>query len=142
MKPYFLLAALLSFATVLSAQNKDEVVLKKLNESWINAYPNRDTATLNRILAADFILINPAGTKMTKAAVLHNTAFSQNQILTAKVDTVEVRLLHDVGIVNAKASFTFKSGDKETSGKTCYMDVYEKRAGKWVAVAAHVSSLE
>jgi hypothetical protein len=139
MKHYIFLLATFALSHAASAQNKDSELLKKLNEEWISSYPTKDTLKMNSIFADDFVLINPSGVKMTKRDIFSNLAHSTNPVLTAKVDSVEIRLFHNIGIVNAKASFTFKSGE---AGKTCYMDVYEKRAGKWVAVAAHVTSLQ
>jgi hypothetical protein len=37
--------------------------------------------------------------------------------------------------------FTYEDKGKQTSGKTDYLDVYEKRKGWWVAIAAHVTYL-
>jgi hypothetical protein len=37
--------------------------------------------------------------------------------------------------------FTYEDKGKQTSGKTDYLDVYEKRKGRWVAIAAHVTYL-
>ena len=34
-----------------------------------------------------------------------------------------------------------KADNKTSIIKTCYMDVYEKRNGRWQAVAAHVTRL-
>lgn len=47
------------------SQNKDIEDLTKLNQDWINSYVTKDTATLNKIFADDFVLISPTGAKMT-----------------------------------------------------------------------------
>ncbi len=123
------------------SQGSDIELLKSLNASWIGSYPTKDRATLDRILAADFILINPKGVKVTKQGLLSNL---QNLgIATATVDSVEVRLLgKTVGTVTGYVTFTIKSDDKEEVRRTCYLDIYEKRKGRWVAVNAHVTSLD
>jgi uncharacterized protein (TIGR02246 family) len=138
-----LLALLLGYSTPLLAQTDDINTLKQLNEAWIHAYPGKDTATMSRIFADDLVLTNPAGAKITKQMILRNVVSGGQQVLTAKVDSVDVRLLGNaVGLVTATASFTFSSDGKKVAGRTCYLDVYEKRNGRWVAVAAHVTSLQ
>jgi uncharacterized protein (TIGR02246 family) len=122
------------------SQNKDIETLKKLNQNWINSYPKKDTATLDKIFADDLILISPGGIKMTKNDILNNVV--KQEIMSTNVDSVNVRLLTDnVGIVTAYATFVSKAEDKEMTGQTCYQDVYVKRKGKWFAVAAHVTLL-
>jgi len=66
MKCFFLPAATLFLSTLALAQKNDIATLKKLNDSWLAAYPKGDTAILSKILADDFILVNPAGVKQTK----------------------------------------------------------------------------
>ena len=65
MKCFFLPAAALFLSTLVMAQKNDIATLEKLNYSWLAAYPKRDTAILSKILADDFILVNPAGAKKT-----------------------------------------------------------------------------
>jgi len=137
----FIGALLLFYSSFSFAQSNDVEALKKLNEDWIHSYPGKDTATLSKIFADDMIMITPNGTRMSKKEQLINTASPGQQIESANVDSVEVRLLGNVGLVMAKASFVSKAGGKEMTGQTCYLDVYEKRNGKWVAVAAHVTLL-
>jgi ketosteroid isomerase-like protein len=122
------------------AQNKEIETLTKLNQSWIASYPNKDAATLKNILADDFVLINGKGAKMTKADIIGN--LSKMQIISAHVDSASVRLLNaETGIVTGYASFVLKDAGKETTGRTCYQDVYVKRNEKWQAVSAHVTNL-
>lgn len=124
------------------AQTDDIATLKMLNAAWIHAYPGKDTATLSRILADDLVLINPAGVSMSKTKILSNIMSGTQRILSSKVDSVAVRMLSEnIGLVTATASFTFETGGRKSTGRTCYMDVYQKRNGRWVAVAAHVTSL-
>jgi uncharacterized protein (TIGR02246 family) len=124
-----------------SAQSDDVAAIKALNTAWIHAYTTKDTAIVSHIWADDMILINPAGKKMTKPEMLHNMA-SGPDIQSAVVDTADVRLLGNVGLIMAHVSFAFTVDGKVTTGHTGYLDVYEKRKGKWVCVAAHVTSLD
>ena len=128
------------FSQTVFSQSKDIKILKKLNSDWINSYPTKDTATLNKIFANDFVLISHNGTKMTKNDIINN--LSKQETVSVKIDSVEVKLLTDnVGVVTAYATFVLKSDGKEMTGKNCYQDIYMKRENKWVAVNAHVTLL-
>jgi ketosteroid isomerase-like protein len=135
-----LLAALLLAAGTGYCQSNDTDSLKALNAMFIHGLMTRDTARLSRIFADDFILINPSGGRRTKRDVL-NGFITAPPFLSCEVDTVEVRLYGKIGLVLASAVFTTGNNGKRTTGKTNYLDVYEKRKGRWVAIAAHVTYL-
>jgi ketosteroid isomerase-like protein len=143
MKALLYLTALLIFLSIRSSgQNPDIETLKKLNRGFLNSIVNRDTATLNKILADDFILINPGGIKRNKADNL-SSALTSNQKISVDIDSVEVRLLSgEVALVTAWTNNKISADNKETKFKICYQDVYMKRRNKWVAVAAHVSLVQ
>ena len=123
------------------AQNKDVETLKKLNADWIASYVTKDSATMSRIFADDLVLTNPGGKAMSKKEILNGLMSPGQQFLSTKVDTVDVRLFGNIGIINAKITGVIKANDKTITVRTCYMDVYEKRKGRWYAVAAHVTLL-
>ncbi len=136
---FFLLAGFIIYQNVFS-QNKDIEELSKLNKDWLNSYPTRDTALLSNILADDFILISPSGTKMSKVDVIHNV--TTQEALYVNIDSIDIRLLTpDVGLISAYLSFKTNPTDKKIAAKNCYQDVYVKRKGRWFAVAAHVTLL-
>ena len=124
------------------AQNKDAETLKKMNANWIASYVTRDSTTMSRIFADDLVLTNPGGRAMSKKEILKSLMSPNQQFLSTKVDTVSVRLFGNIGIIDAKITGVVKVDDKTITSRTCYMDVYEKRKGRWYAVAAHVTSLD
>jgi uncharacterized protein (TIGR02246 family) len=128
------------FSQACFSQAKEIEILKNLNRDWINSYPTKDSATLNKIFADDFVLINHKGTRMTKRNIIGN--LDKQKIMSAKIDSVDVKLVtDDVGVVTAYSTFVLISDGKEMTGKNCYQDIYVKRKGKWVAVTAHVTLL-
>src|ERR1700743_1447011 len=141
MKNLFVLIGIL-FSCNCLAQNNDAEALKKLNADWIGAYVTKDTATMSRIFADDLVLTNPSGKAMGKKEILNNLVAPGTEYLSTKVDTVSVRLFGNIGIINAKITGTVKSNGNTSTFRTCYMDVYEKRKGRWYAVAAHVPLLD
>jgi uncharacterized protein (TIGR02246 family) len=124
-------------------QTEDAAILKKLNADWIASYVTRDTATMSRVFADDLVLTNPSGKTFHKQDILKGVMSQGQQILTSKVDTVSARLFGtSIGIINAEITVSAKVNDETSTVRTNYMDVYEKRRGRWYAVAAHVTLLQ
>ena len=122
------------------SQNKDAMALMDLNQAWLGCYPTRDTVQLGRILADDFRLISPSGAKIFKMDDMKNVAKSDT--ISIEIDSVDVRpLTMDVAIITGYASIATNPSAKAIPTRNCYQDVYVKREGKWVAVAAHVTVL-
>jgi|SRR6185295_7022378 len=144
MKVVLLLGALnVIFSFNSFGQSQDIGTIKQLNQDWLNALPKRDSSTLSKILADDFIMIGANGSTQTKKDNLANLMSPSIETKSVEIDSVKARLLTtDVGMVTAWTSFVLSINGKEMTGKNCYQDVYMKRKNKWVAVSAHVTLLE
>ena len=142
MKRIFIFIFLLSAAQSIIAQSADIDTLKKLNKDFGNSIVRRDSATLSKILSDDFLMINPAGNKLTKKDNLNMVSSSNIEFTSLTIDSVNIRIITpNVAIVNCWQTFTYKTGGKEMTGKNCYQDIYEKRKNRWQAVSAHVTML-
>jgi len=131
---------MLSYAS--TAQSSDDETIKMLNKNFLDAIVNRDSAALGKVLANDFLMVNAAGIKRTKADNLNNAVQPGVKILSDHIDSVQVRMItNDVGILSAWTTFEIEAGGKKTIGKNCYQDIYAKRNGVWLAVSAHVTML-
>lgn len=124
------------------SQNKVRQEILTLNEQWLGSYSTRDTATLNRIFADDFILISPKGVKMKKQDIIKNVMSPNQKTISIHTDSADVRLFENSGLLTAYTTFVLLVDGKEIKGTNCYSDLYVKRKGKWVAVAAHVTLLK
>ena len=95
---------------------------------------------LAAILAEDFILISPNGSKWTKQAMINN--LEKQELISINIDSVNTRLLtENTAILTAYTSFVMKIDGKNVDAKNCYQDVYLKRKNRWQAVSAHVTLL-
>ncbi|HJV20177.1 MAG TPA: nuclear transport factor 2 family protein [Sediminibacterium sp.] len=136
------LLSILLLAIFQSAFSQDHEIeeLKKLNQDWLNSYAKKDTATLSKVFADDFVLVSPKGAKMTKRDIISN--LDKQETVSVTIDSIDVRLLTDeVGLITCYTTFVLKMDGKDVIGQNCYQDVYVKRKGKWFAVAAHVTLL-
>ena len=109
--------------------------LVRLNQDYIKAVRTSDVALFEQILAADFLCTLPDGTLIDRARFLAHAA-QPYTLRSLEAHDVVVRVLGDVAIVHARTTFTRPDG---TAGSGRYTDVWARRDGRWVAVAAHVT---
>jgi hypothetical protein len=122
MKFSAILGALLLCATSLVADDRSEIL--RLEDQWLHA---RDAATLDRILAPDFVHVLPSGDFITKEQ--HIAWFKQHGgNPDARFKNVRVRIYGDVAV----ATGTVVAKERET----VFTDVFVKRARRWRAVNA------
>lgn len=140
MKFLFTVVFILLSAPYVFSQGKDIAVLRQMNLDLTNSAVTKDTAVQSRIFANDMLLTNPAGETYNKQQLLKRLIKSQG-LISSKVDSLFIRVIGNIGLVNAKVSFVFAADGKTQTGQTCYLDVYEKRKGRWYEIAAHVSVL-
>jgi len=115
------------------------MAIKQLNRQWLDAIVQEDSSSLARILAADFILINPGGMRRTKNDNISMHVPGQ-QITGIVIDSQDVRFLtREVGIITVWTTNYITQDAGKVILKICYMDIYQKRNNQWKAVAGHVT---
>lgn len=122
-------------ASAQSGRPSDRDRLLALNLDYVRAVQAGDVARFREILADDFRASMPDGTLLDKAAFLAQTARPVT-ISGLTCHDVELRILGDVAIVHARTTYTTADG-RPATGR--YTDVWARRQGAWLAVAAHVT---
>jgi ketosteroid isomerase-like protein len=118
-----------------TAVKSDYAMLLDLNADYIRAVQTSDVARFREILADDFLCSLPDGSLIDKARFLEQAAIPAS-IANLEAHDVQIRLMGDVAIVHARTTFNLADG-RPWSGR--YTDVWTRRQGRWVAVAAHVT---
>jgi ketosteroid isomerase-like protein len=113
----------------------DLETLQQLNRDYIASVQASDVKRFDEILAEDFLCSNPDGSLVDRAAFLAQTARPVT-ISNLEARDVMVRLLGDVAIIHARTTYTLPDG-RQGAGR--YTDVWARRAGRWLAVSAHVT---
>jgi len=75
------------------AQNADAAAIKQLNRQWLDAIVQEDSAALARVLADDFVLINPAGMRRTKADNI-SLHIPGQQVTRVDIDSQDLRFFN------------------------------------------------
>jgi ketosteroid isomerase-like protein len=117
------------------ASKSDLDILLELNRDYINSVQSSDVHRFDEILAADFICTNPDGSIVDRQAFLRQTARPAG-ISNLEARDVNVRIMGDVAIIHARTTYTRPDGQ---AGAGRYTDVWARREGGWLAVAAHVT---
>jgi ketosteroid isomerase-like protein len=115
--------------------SSDLDALARLNDIYIEAVKASDVRRFQDILADDFLCTLPDGTLIDRPQFLERAA-APSTIDGLRVHDVTIRVLGDVAIVHAATTFTYMDG-RPGSGR--YTDVWARRGGQWLAVAAQFS---
>ena len=120
--------------TVSPGSASDGEILLRLNDEYLRAAERSDRGWFEEHLAPDFLCSRPDGTLLDRAAFLIR-ASAPSSLSGLEGHDIVVRLLGDVALVHART--TFRDGGRPGHGR--YTDIWAKRDGRWVAVAAHVT---
>lgn len=119
----------------------DEETLKQIERDWGNALVKADMATLDRIMADDWLYTGADGATMTKAQNFAGLKSGQTKIASVVLDDLKVRMFGDAAIVHGGDTAKSSEKGKDTSGHYRWTDVFVKRGGRWLAVATHESKV-
>ena len=116
--------------------------LKTIEEQWLNAYMKSDAAFLKNLEADDFALVEPDGTVTTKDKDVKATTDKTFVLKSATLSDMKVRMIGDNGaVVTAMLKMSGTDEGKEFSGDFRGTDVFEKKGGKWMAVASQLTKV-
>src|SRR5262249_60300595 len=110
-----------------------EQELRKLIQTWDEAFVKKDTETLNRLLADEFEFVG--GPK--KVDYLASTTTRKTNILSAVSSDVRVQVYDDMAIVTGIDAVTIKDVGQDLLTRWLYMDVWVKRGGRWQCVKTY-----
>jgi ketosteroid isomerase-like protein len=113
----------------------DLEALSQLNQAYIDSVLRNDVAQFEALLADDFLCTTPDGALLDRAAFLSHTATAA-KLQSLEAHDVNIRIMSDVAIVHARTTFARADG---SAGVGRYTDIWVKRGGRWLAVAAHVT---
>jgi hypothetical protein len=112
----------------------DREILQELNRNYVRSALESDVRWYSENLSEDFYITAPDGVLLNREAFLKRIANPYPGIEAEAVD-VMIRILgDDVAIIHSGYR------DKKLTGEIGYgryTDIYERRNGRWLCVAAH-----
>jgi ketosteroid isomerase-like protein len=109
--------------------------LRRLNRNYIRSVEASDVAYFEEALAEDFVATNPDCSLVDRAAFLAQIARPAG-ISNLEAHDVRIRLLGDTAIIHARTTYIRPDGGP---GSGRYTDIWARREGRWLCVAAHVT---
>ncbi len=100
---------------------------------WAESVASGDTAVLSRILAEDFIGVDPKGKQYRKAAMIQDTKDAPKYFKSNQINDVTVRFYGSVAVAQGSETWVRQNGKR---GQFVWTDTWLKRNGRWQIIAA------
>jgi ketosteroid isomerase-like protein len=113
-----------------------EQALMQMERDWTKAGLEKDTATLDKIMADDWTAIDYQGKTVTKAQSIADLKAGSSTLTTVTLGEMKVRVFGNTAVVTGSDTEKSTYKGKDSSGKYVWMDVFVNRGGKWQAVAS------
>ena len=120
---------------MVTAGTSEVETLDALNDGYIRSVRTSDVRWFDEHLAEDFVNSNPDGSLVDRAGFLAQIA-RPTMVPDLAIEDVRIRLLDDVAIIHARTVYTKPDGQR-AAGR--YTDVWARRHGRWLCVAADVT---
>jgi len=109
--------------------------LLDLNALYIRSVQHSDVAAFRQLLAPEFMCSNGDESYLDLEQFLQASA-APVKISGLQAREVDVRVLGDTAVIHGRTSYAKPDG---TPGSGRYTDVYQRRDGRWLCIAAHVT---
>ena len=113
----------------------DLETLEELNRGYIRSVQESDVRWFDQHLAQDFLNTNPDCTLVDRAGFLAQIA-KPFPLSNLEAQDVRIRILGDTAFIHARTTYR-KPGGEAGAGR--YTDIWMRRDGRWLCVAAQVA---
>jgi ketosteroid isomerase-like protein len=134
-----LVAALTSSMVFLSCSQKTdykraEEYIRESEKQWAESVASGDTSVIKRILADDFIGVDPDGNHYNKQTMVQETAKAAQYFLSNHLNDVKIRFYDNFAIAQGDETWV-KRADSSTA-RFVWTDTWIFRNDKWEILAA------
>src|ERR1700745_1243953 len=132
------------YAVAIPLLHRDDRLHKEietLESQWRTALVQNDVATINRLLADDYLGINPNGTLETKADALALRRSGTMKISSMDPINLKIRVYGDTAVATSQVEVQGHDGERDISGRYHYTRVYSHKSGEWKVVSFEASRI-
>jgi ketosteroid isomerase-like protein len=118
-----------------------ELYIKEAEAEWAQTDVTNDASVLRRIIADDFVAVDPDGKVLSKKDVVARAVEGKtpSDILSNKVLYANVRFYGDnLAVAQGRESWVLRAGG---GGDYIWVDTWLKRKGKWQVIASQDTKL-
>jgi ketosteroid isomerase-like protein len=120
----------------------DIAAIKQISQDMGDAMVRVDIDKLNQIYADDFVTVGRAGKVITKADLLTDFKSFHDKLESFENGPIDVQVFGNVAVANGSVSEKRIRDGKSIDGEFLWMDLLEKRAGKWQVVRSAGSRIK
>jgi len=114
-------------------QRDTERYILESERQWAESVARGDTSAIERILADDFVGVDPKGHLYTKRQMIDDTRNAPKYFVSNRLNDVKVRFYGTTAIAQGSETWGKRSGER---GRFVWTDTWLKRNGRWQIVAA------
>ena len=114
---------------------KAEQYIKESEKQWAETVASGDTSVIQRILADDFIGVDPDGNHYKKQQMVDDTRNAPKYFLSNHLNNVIVRFYGNTAVAQGDETWVRRSGDPSTA-RFVWTDTWVYRNNQWQIVAA------
>ena len=114
-------------------QKETERYILESERQWAESVATGDTSAIERILADDFVGVDPKGHVYTKRQMIDDTRNAPKYFVSNRLNDVKVRFYGATAIAQGSETWGKRSGER---GRFVWTDTWLKRNGRWQIVAA------
>jgi len=146
MKRFFILISVLLISTLVLSQEKPaasakgkaggdaKATLEQMEKDRAQAVVKKDTATLEKMTADDYQLIDTNGKVRGKADTMEAIKSGAINLQSNDIDDLKVQVYGNTAVVTGRSNPKGTIDGKDVSGPMRFSRVYVKRNGNWQAV--------
>ena len=116
--------------------------LMQMERDWTQAGLKKDAASLDKIIADDWVAIGFDGKTVTKAEVMADLKSGASAAQTVELGAMKVRVFGNTAVVTGSDTEKSTYKGKDSSGKYVWTDVFVMRQGRWQAAASQSTKVE
>jgi ketosteroid isomerase-like protein len=110
-----------------------EQYITECERQWAESVATGDTSTIERILADDFVGVDPKGNLYEKTKMFTETREAPKYFVSNHLNEVKIRFYGNTAVAQGNETWERRSGER---GRFVWTDTWLKRNGKWQIVAA------
>jgi ketosteroid isomerase-like protein len=114
-------------------QKETERYIVESERQWAESVATGDPSTVERILADDFLGVDPKGTLYDKAKMIADTRNAPQNFVSNRLNEVKVRFYGEIAIAQGNESWERRTVER---GRFVWTDTWIRRNGRWQIVAA------
>ena len=114
-------------------QKEIERYIVESEGQWAGSVATGDTSAIERILADDFIGVDPKGRLYTKQQMIGDTPNAPKYFVSNRHNDVKVRFYGKTAVAQGSETWEKRSGER---GRFVWTDTWLQRNGRWQIVAA------